>query len=259
MPFDTSRYQLLRHSTAVGVEVVYVEETTSTMDDARAGADAGGRVGTAYVAAAQSAGRGRLGRSWVSVPGAGLWVTYHLRARQGVRFYSIAAGLAVADALRAACDVTCELKWPNDVLYGGRKIAGILAEVRPRPEGGEVFLGIGVNLRTPEEMPAEVRAIATSVEQEGRPAPAVEVLLAALSGALERRTAQAEGDAAAMVDEWRNRLTTLGQVVRLTLPDGEVVEGEALDVDGEGSLILMVEGKRRIFSVGDVTQTRKVR
>jgi BirA family biotin operon repressor/biotin-[acetyl-CoA-carboxylase] ligase len=258
VPFDESRYHLLRRSVSVGVEVVHVEETGSTMDDARAGAQSGRRPGTAYVAAAQTAGRGRLGRSWVSEPGAGLWVTYHLRAGRGAPFLSIAGGLAVLDALKVTADLTCTMKWPNDVLYGHRKIAGILAEVRPAPDGAEVFLGIGINLRTPANMPADVLATATSVEQEGRPPPARETLLAALSDALDRRTRQAEDDAAAMVDEWRQRLSTLGQVVRVTLPDGSVVEGEALDVEPGGSLILDVAGTRRVFAAGDVTSTRPV-
>lgn len=256
VPFDLSRYQLLRHSTSVGVEVVHVEETGSTMDDARAGASAGRPPGTAYVAAAQTAGRGRLGRSWVSEPGAGLWVTYHLRAGRAAPFLSIAGGLAVVDAIEVAADLTCRLKWPNDVLHGGRKISGILAEVRPGPDTSDVFLGIGINLKTPANMPSEVLALATSVEQEGRPAPAREVLLAALSDALERRVDQAEDDSAAMVDEWRRQLSTLGQQVRISLPDGSVVEGEALDVETDGSLILDVHGTRRTFSVGDVTSTR---
>ncbi|PKN78633.1 MAG: biotin--[acetyl-CoA-carboxylase] ligase, partial [Chloroflexi bacterium HGW-Chloroflexi-9] len=76
MPFDLARYHSLRRSRIVGVEVVHLDETGSTMDDARTGAQAGRPVGTAYVAAAQTAGRGRQGRSWVSEPGAGLWVTF---------------------------------------------------------------------------------------------------------------------------------------------------------------------------------------
>ena len=186
MPFDAERYQMLRRSSSVGVRVHHLDLTASTMDDAREGARRGDLPGTAYVAAQQSAGRGREGRSWVSEPNAGLWVTYFLEVPAPVSLVSIAAGLAVTDAIEATAGLECALKWPNDVQYAGRKLCGILAEAAT--VGGEdgtmeVYLGIGINLRTPEGMPADVLAIATSIEQEGRPAPAREVLLAALSSA----------------------------------------------------------------------------
>lgn len=261
--FDLDRYQSLRRSHQVGVNVVHVEETASTMDDARAGAEAGRAAGTAYVAASQRAGRGRLGRSWVSEPGAGLWVTYHLRQREGAALLSVAGGLAVADALEAVAGLRCDLKWPNDVQHAGRKICGVLAEARPAPAGTrdtatDVFLGIGINLRTPGALPPEVLAVATSVEQEGRPAPSREVLLAGLSSALEARAGQAGRDQAGLIAEWRTRLNTLGQRVRVSLPDGSAVEGDAVDVATDGALVLDVAGERLTFTAGDVTTTRPV-
>ncbi len=259
MTFDLDRYGTLRRSRVVGAEVVHVETTGSTMDDARAGAEVGWPPGTAYLADAQAAGRGRMGRSWVSEPGAGLWVTYHLRQSEGAPLLSLAGGLAVAEALEETSALRCDLKWPNDVQHGGRKVAGVLAEARPGPEGAtDVFLGIGVNLRTPSGLPPEVATLATSVEQEGRPAPAREVLLVALSGALERRAEQAAADPAALVRDWRSRLNTLGQRVRLALPDGNAVDGLAVDVAEDGALVVEVGGERRTFSAGDVTTTRPV-
>jgi len=261
VPFDVERYQMLRRSTSVGVRVHHLEVTASTMDDAREGAARGDLPGTAYVAAAQSAGRGREGRSWVSEPGAGLWVTYFLEVPAPGSLVSIAAGLAVADAIEATAGLECDLKWPNDVQYGGRKLCGILAEAST--VGGEdavmeVYLGIGINLRTPEGMPEDVLAIATSIEQEGRPAPAREVLLAALSSALEVRLQGIERDPAGILDAWRAQLVTLGKRVRLSLPGGGSVEGDAVDVEADGALVLDVDGERRAFRAGDVTQTRAV-
>lgn len=261
MPFDLHRYQSFRRSRTVGVEVAHREETGSTMDDARAGAEAGRVPGTAYVAASQHAGRGRMGRSWVSEPGAGLWVTYHLRQREGTPLLSIAGGLAVVDALESVAGLRCELKWPNDVQHGGRKICGVLAEARPVLDGSataatDVFLGIGINLRTPSGLPEEVLAVATSVEQEGRPAPSPEVLLAALSSALEVRAGQAERDSRGLIADWRACLNTLGRWVRLSLPDGAVVEGEAVDVAPDGALVIESQGARRAFFAGDVTNAR---
>jgi len=257
MPFDVARYQSLRRSLTVGVEVVHFEDTGSTMDEARAGSDAGRPPGTVYVAAAQSAGRGRLGRSWVSEPGAGLWVTYHLVAGRNAPLLSIAGGLAMVDALQTAVGLQADLKWPNDVQHQGRKLCGVLAESRPRGDGSvEVFLGIGLNLRTPDGLPPEVLATATSVEQEGRPAPAWEVMLAALSSALEPWVTLVERDPERLLDAWRARLVTLGKQVRLSLPDGTSVEGLAVDVAPGGELVIDVEGQRRFFAAGDVTSTR---
>lgn len=252
MPFDLARYHALRHTRTVGAEVVHLDETGSTMDDARAGAAAGRPVGTAYVAAAQTAGRGRQGRSWVSEPGAGLWVTFHLRTAAAPGLLAAAAALAVADALEANAGLTADLKWPNDILYGGRKICGILAESRPGEGGPDVMLGIGLNLRTPAGMPTEVLAIATSIEQAGRPAPSREVLLAALATALERRLEAAEAAPDALIAAWSARLVTLGRRVRVEAP-AETFEGTATAVDASGALLVRLDdGSERVCLAGDV-------
>ncbi len=260
MPFDLARYHALRRSTRVGVEVAYLEATGSTMDDARAGAAAGQPCGTAYVAGEQSAGRGRQGRPWVSAAAAGLYVTYHLcpPRSEGAPLLGLAAAVAAAEAVHAACGLAVDLKWPNDLQVAGKKLAGILAEARPRAAGGiDVFVGIGINLRTAAELPPEVAAIATSIEGAGYPAPPREVLLAALSTAYDRRATQAEEEPAALLAEWRARLVTLGQRVRLATPAGEV-EGEAVDVTSAGELVLALpDGQRQAFSAGDVTTVRR--
>ncbi|MQC19021.1 MAG: biotin--[acetyl-CoA-carboxylase] ligase, partial [Chloroflexi bacterium] len=195
--------------------------------------------------------RGRQGRSWVSEPGAGLWVTFHLRTHASAGVVAAAAALAVADALEAVAGLTAELKWPNDVLYGGRKIAGLLAEARPGT-AGDVMLGIGLNLRTPAGLPPEVLAIATSVEQAGRPAPPREAVLAALSTALERRLEQASEVPQALLDEWAGRLVTLGRRVRVEAP-AEAFQGVATGVDTTGALrVRLDDGSERTCVAGDV-------
>src|SRR5688572_16548137 len=113
------------------------------MDDARAGAANGSACGAAYVAGAQTAGRGRLRRTWASATG-GLYVTYHLchTNAETAPLHSVAGALAVVDALQATSGLLVDLKWPNDVLHQGRKLAGILAE-STLGERIDVFLGIG--------------------------------------------------------------------------------------------------------------------
>ncbi|MEE8336499.1 MAG: biotin--[acetyl-CoA-carboxylase] ligase [Dehalococcoidia bacterium] len=254
MPFDDQSYQRQRRSSTVGAAVRFREQTSSTMDDARDGADRGEPCGTAYVAAVQSAGRGRQGRQWISPPGAGLNVTFHLcpATSERAQLLSAAGGLAAADAIRETSGLETELKWPNDVLAGGRKLVGVLAEARHGARL-DVFLGIGINVRVAEDMPEQVRAIATSIEGEGAEPPGLERLLAALAGALERWAALFDRDADALVEQWRGRLGTLGRRVRLATPGGEV-EGEAVDVTGHGELVLRLDdGSTQAYSAGDVT------
>jgi len=260
MPFDLARYHALRRSSTLGAEVAYLEATGSTMDDARAGAAQGRPCGTAYVAGEQSAGRGRQGRTWVSAAAAGLYVTYHLcpARTEGAPLLGLAAAVAAAEAVDEACGLRVDLKWPNDLQVAGRKLAGILAEAHTRASGGlDVFVGIGINLRTAAELPPEVAAIATSIEGAGYPAPPREVLLAALSTAFERRVTQVAAEPSALLAAWRARLVTLGQRVRLATPSGEV-EGEAVDVTAAGELVLaLADGARRAFAAGDVTTVRR--
>lgn len=265
MPFDLDRYHARRVSTLVGARVRYVEETGSTMDDARAGADADSALspGTAYVAGNQRAGRGRQGRQWVTAPGVGLYVTYHLRAEAAptVPLLAAAGALAAQDALVEACALRTELKWPNDVLHGGRKLAGVLAEARHPASGTagapDVFLGIGINLRPNPNLPADVAVLATNVADAGGDPGVPETVLAALSNALERWSHEAEHRPRTLVDAWRSRLITLGTTVRLATPDGRIVAGEAVDVGDTGDLLVRHgDGTTGRYSAGDVTTVK---
>ena len=258
MSFDDALYRQHHDRGPIGRVVHYVDATASTMDDARAGAARAGAdgCGDAYVAGEQSAGRGRAGRSWVSAAASGLYVTYHLCPLVAERapLLSIVGALATAEAIAETCDLRVDVKWPNDLLHGGRKLAGILAEARAAREPGrlDVLLGIGINLRTASMLPPAVAAIATSVEQAGAMAPATERLLAALSNALARRAPQADVAPERLVADWRARLVTLGTRVRMETPSGPV-EGEALDVTAHGELILrLADGTSRALAAGDV-------
>lgn len=262
MPFDLDRYHSsLLNPAGIGAVVLYAESTGSTMDDARRGADQGAGCGTAYVAGKQTAGRGRQGRSWVSAASTGLYVTYHLcaPATNEAPIFAIAGALAAADALRGASGLETNFKWPNDLLLNGRKICGVLAESRSSTvpgRGVDVFLGIGMNVRANPDMPPEVAAIATSIEESGVPVPDLETLLATLSDALDVNTRLALTEPGIVIGEWRNRLGTLGRHVRLATPSGEL-EGDAVDVTSRGELILQLDdGSTRTVAAGDVTTLR---
>ncbi len=254
MPFNAVAYERMRTATTVGAVVHYRERTVSTMDDARDGARGAERWGDAYVAGEQSAGRGRRGRSWISTAAVGLYVTFHLRPQsaESAPLLSIAGGLAAADAVSEISGLSTQLKWPNDVLVRGRKLAGVLAEAQ-HGERLDVLLGVGINVRATRELPLEVAQVATSIERAGAPPPALESLLAALSAALERWAARADDDPAALIEEWSSRLVTIGQRVRFSTPSGEV-EGEAIGVSERGELVLRFEdGTTEAYSAGDVT------
>ena len=254
-----ARYEELHHGGIVGSAVHHYERTTSTMDEARAGAQARGGegCGDAYVADEQSAGRGRFQRPWTGAAGASLLVTFHLCVRE-VEYLPLAVfagALAAADAVAEVSGLETALKWPNDVLSGGRKLGGILAEARAGSTEADVFLGIGVNVREASiaGLAEAERALATSIEGAGAQPPQVEELLARLSEQLEGRVAQVESDPDGLLADWRGRLATLGTRVRLSTAGG-AVEGEAVDVTAEGLLVLRLDdGGRRSFAAGDVT------
>jgi BirA family biotin operon repressor/biotin-[acetyl-CoA-carboxylase] ligase len=256
VPFDLDRYHAALTTTRVGRRLEYREQTGSTMDDARAALDADpASEGIACVGGEQLTGRGRLGRHWVSAPGVGLYVTYHLRPAvpANAPLISLAAALAVAGAAHEVSAVTPVFKWPNDVLHhDGRKLCGILAESRSAGDRLDVFLGIGVNVRPNPNHPPEVAAIAVSLEEIAGAAPALEDLAAALSNALERHVTEVDRNPDDVVAAWRANLATLGQPVAVHTAAG-TIEGQATDVGPRGELIVVTdEGIRREISAGDV-------
>jgi BirA family biotin operon repressor/biotin-[acetyl-CoA-carboxylase] ligase len=180
---------------AFGARLIYATEVGSTNDLAAAAAEHGAAEGTTFVAGAQTAGRGRLGRTWFSPPGAGLYLSTIVRRASLAPWITLAGGLAVADGIRAATALPLQIKWPNDIVAVGgagfrarRKIAGILAEASSGPEGvSHVVLGVGINLRA-AAFPPELADRASAIETElGRPADAGAVLaqvLAALNRTL---------------------------------------------------------------------------
>lgn len=194
-----------------GEPLVFFPETTSTNDVAGKLAERGAAEGTAVVALAQTAGRGRFGREWFSPPGAGLYVSVICRDHVAAPYLTLAGGVAVAEGIRAATGLPVQIKWPNDVVIpdGGargrlRKLAGILAEASSGADGlHHVVLGFGINLR-PAAYPPAIADRASSLEAElGRPVDGGAVLaetLAALADLLGRLAA---GSAGAVLDRWR--------------------------------------------------------
>ncbi len=187
-----------------GARLHYVAEVGSTNDLAAAAADRGEPEGTTFVAGAQTAGRGRLGRIWFSPPGAGLYLSTIVRRPSLAPWITLAGGVAVAEGIRAATALPVQIKWPNDIVAvggagfrGRRKIAGILAEASSGSEGiHHVVLGVGINLQA-AAFPPELADRASAIETElGRPVDGGAVLaqvLVALNRTLDELAPQSPG------------------------------------------------------------------
>jgi len=227
--------------TALGTPRLHLRALGSTSDRARELAEAGAPHGTLVTTDHQVAGRGRQGRTWSTPPGRAL--TMSLVLRDVPPLLTIAAGVAVADAIGEAAAI----KWPNDVLVEGRKVAGILAE--GRPQEGWAVLGIGVNVALREDdLPPELRATAGSL---GRAPEDVEPLLATLLTTLEARLTQSPDG---VLEAWRGRDALRGRPVRW---DGG--EGMAAGVDAAGRLVVRLrDGRTTALDAGEVHLARGV-
>jgi BirA family biotin operon repressor/biotin-[acetyl-CoA-carboxylase] ligase len=237
---EAARPLLVAGATAFpGFSFRWVSRTPSTQDLVRAAARAGAATGYLCAAGEQTSGRGRQGRRWSAPPGTALLASILLRPGPAVASgVPLAAGLAAADAI-SALGVEVGLKWPNDVLVEGGKLAGILAEVEPNAPGPgpAVVLGIGVNLRV-DEFGEGVRGASLHRLLAPAPAPAAEELLVLLLPALAARLGALEaGGIPALLGDWRVRAVGLGGRVVAETPAGEI-RGRAVDVDDGGALLV---------------------
>ena len=242
----------------------YHAAVDSTNDVAMSLAAAGAASGASVLADTQRAGRGRRGHAWHSPPGAGIYLSVVVRPPRGgpaLSLVTLAAGIAVARAVRAAAGLDVELKWPNDVVVGRpwRKLAGVLCEAAG--VAGEaleaVVVGMGVNVQ-PAAFPPDLAARATSVEAElarevDRPRLVVELLvnLSDLTASLWA------GESRAIVDEWRRlgRAGLGGAAVRWN-DRGVDRRGSARDIDEDGALLVASEGRVERVVAGAVVWER---
>jgi BirA family biotin operon repressor/biotin-[acetyl-CoA-carboxylase] ligase len=237
--------------------ILWYAEVSSTNDVAAALAERGAREGCVVAANAQTAGRGRQGRSWASPPGAGLYVSTVLRpGRQAVPALTIAAGVAVADGIRAATGLSLTLKWPNDVYAGHRKLAGVLAEASTNAATDAihyVVLGFGINVM-PAAYPPDVANRATSLEGELGRAVDRGLLLAECLSSLARRYADLqEGRGGLVIEAWRARAAaTLGRRVRWDVA-GTTCEGVTENIDESGALVVRTSTGIVAVTAGEVT------
>ena len=233
-------------------DVHYVDHTGSTNADLLTLARAGAPAGTVLRAGHQTAGRGRLGRTWEAPPGSSLLASL-LLPTEAVPFVTVArVALAAADACRDLAFVDADLKWPNDLMVGDRKLAGLLAETDAGSPS--VVVGIGCNVAWPpaDERPLALRdrAVALSDLTAAPPGPAalLDGLLARLDGWMLLPSDQ-------VLDEYRVRCAMLGERVRVEAGD-QSFEGRATGITPLGELVVAVGGASRLVSVGDVLHVR---
>jgi BirA family transcriptional regulator, biotin operon repressor / biotin---[acetyl-CoA-carboxylase] ligase len=221
----------------IGTPRVHHRVADSTNERAKELARAGAPHGTLVTAGEQTAGRGRQGRSWLARPGSSVLMSLVLR--DPPESLPLAAAVAVAEAVPA----DCLIKWPNDVLVSGRKLAGILVE--GRPQEGWAVLGIGLNVTTPAaDFPAELRDIATSLAAALGEALDTEEVLAALLARLDTRLASPLDE---VLEEWRGRDALLGSEVHWS---GGA--GTAAGIAADGSLLVDTESGQVTLAAGEV-------
>lgn len=244
---------------AMDFQLRFYDLLASTNSTAAAAASQGAADGTVIVAARQSGGKGRLARSFFS-PQGGLYFSLILRPAINpdcAAQLTLLAGVAVAEALNSLYGTDqVRIKWPNDLLWQGRKLCGILSELALDETGIDyVVIGIGVNVAlAAQDLPSDLAAIATSLLLETgiklAPRQVLEAILQRFAPLYEEWLAQG---AAPMLERWRQLNCTLGSSVRVWDDEEELCRGRALDIDPAGAILIQEEGGPvRTFNFGEI-------
>ncbi|HET6627714.1 MAG TPA: biotin--[acetyl-CoA-carboxylase] ligase [Nocardioidaceae bacterium] len=243
-----------------GIELL--QESASTNSVVAERARLGEQSGLVVVAEHQTSGRGRLDRSWVTPPRAALTFSFLVTPDRvpAARWpwLPLLVGIAVSEAVRRVAEVDAELKWPNDVLVAEQKVAGILVERVERVSGPAAVVGIGLNVSSSaDELPVPT---ATSLALHGARTLDRSVILREVLRAFEALYVQWQaelGDAGrGLLESYVRRCSTLGRQVRVDLPTGEQLHGEAVGIDTDGRLQVRTGSGVRVLGAGDVVHVR---
>ena len=257
-PLDLAKVRGYLDAKRLGTKFHYFDEIGSTNTHARELAEKGAAEGEVVLAESQTDGRGRLGRRWESPPLANLYFSVILRPKLApvhAPQITLTAAVALAEAIDSLIPLSPVIKWPNDILVNGKKLAGILAEAVSTPERVEyVILGIGVNVNCPvDAMPQELRQRATSLFDVTRIHMDREFVLRRLIQDLDRCYGDLEQFGfEAIAPQWEARFGLRGKHVRVELRD-QVLIGRARGLARDGALL--VEGDDGILQkviAGDV-------
>jgi BirA family biotin operon repressor/biotin-[acetyl-CoA-carboxylase] ligase len=243
----------------IGRDVRVFEETTSTNDVVEKLARDGVKEGVVVFAESQTKGRGRLGRKWMSPTHKGLWFSVLLRPElrpQETTQLTVASATALRRAIQTETGLKPEIKWPNDILIGGKKVAGILTELSAEVDRVKhIILGIGIDVNLDAgEFPADLKKIATSLKIEAGETVSRAELATAILRELDKDYSRVCGHFFADVaDEWEENCTTIGKSVAVQIGERKI-RGRAESLDDDGALLLRTEhGHLERITGGDVT------
>jgi BirA family transcriptional regulator, biotin operon repressor / biotin---[acetyl-CoA-carboxylase] ligase len=259
------RSELRRVSARLGSmaqQMYWLSSTSSTNDVAAHLAELGATEGTVVVAETQTSGRGRHGREWFSPAGAGLYVSVILRPpsdqslakkHSPVTLLTLASGVAIAEGIRTGIGMPVEIKWPNDLMIGRRKLGGILAEAAAQAGVLQfIILGFGINLHT-AAYPADLADRATSIEAETGRSPDRALVLAEVLASVAARYADLRAERFdAILSAWRHLAPSLSSASIEWDSAGGVVRGRAEGIDDEGALIVRVGDRVERLIAGEV-------
>lgn len=240
-------------------QILYYPSISSTNDHLKALAKQGAPQGTAILAGHQTGGHGRLGRSFHSPEGMGIYLSFLLRPNcspSELMHLTCAVAVSMCDAVEQAAGLRPGIKWTNDLVYGKRKLGGILTELGFSPKGTVdwAILGIGINCRqTVEDFPPEIRDIAASLDMvTGKPAAPAR-LAAAMLEALHKMSGTLLTGKDAMLEAYRRDCITLGQDISVVRGD-DIRHGKALSVDDIGALVVVYDnGSQENVNSGEVS------
>jgi BirA family biotin operon repressor/biotin-[acetyl-CoA-carboxylase] ligase len=257
-PLTPSEIRPLLATKWMGRTIHHFQTIDSTNSKAFQLALQGAEEGEAVIAESQEKGRGRMGRPWYSPPSSNLYLSVILRPKippQQASLLTLMAAVATAEAVREFSGLLPLIKWPNDILLRGRKVAGLLNEIHSGMGRVHfVILGLGVNLNMDGKLfPREIRNVATSLKKEMGRAVSRKAFLQVLLQKLEAwyELFLKEGPPP-VLKAWRDRAQIKGRPVKVT-SSGETLTGLAVDIDSDGSLILRMEdGRQKRIVTGDV-------
>ncbi len=240
-------------------DIVYFQETDSTNHRAKSLADRGAPEGTVVIAESQSEGRGRRGRTWFSPAGEGIYVSVILRPALSPNEASrltLLAAVAAAETLLHLTSLNVRIKWPNDILVRGKKLAGILTQVSTEMDAVDyIVVGLGINVNTPlKDFPDDLRSSATSIQAEmNGPFPRISLLRLYLERFEDRYEMFKQSGFQPILERWKELSDIIGKKIRVDLLNHHCM-GEVMDIDQDGILILRDQDGtlQRILS-GDVT------
>ncbi|MGO4888086.1 biotin--[acetyl-CoA-carboxylase] ligase [Anaerobacillus sp. MEB173] len=228
---------------ALGQEIVYKDSLVTTQEVAHRLAGEGAIEGTVVVADEQTGGKGRLGREWYSPKGSGLWMSIILKPEippQQAPQLTLLAAAGVVRGIQKATGLDCEIKWPNDILFNGKKIVGILTEMQSEPDRiHSVIVGIGINVNQRiEHFPEELQQIATSLAIEtGQEVSRTNVMKQILEEIEGLYYTYLKKGFTPIKEIWESFAVSLGKLVRARTIQG-VIEGVAKGITDDGVLLL---------------------